>query len=311
MAALWLASASTNAWAILGQTRLDLLKLEDQLRFRMERDDSFKKRLVPMLVAPPRSTWTESRDDFPESAMNSLRSVFGGTDALVVCPDCDTNRLIQRNDGKTVINNGELSLADLIELRKHPAYAEAKSVAVVKETPSGVWLRVIDLNDGAVLFASLADSSETLDGSRPYMNSSREMERRKMGESLSYVFLNMGIYPTPSFQAEWLEQWGPRNNHLSGIAISLLNPIFAIGGVYHYMLPSFRRANVGLGVFYPMQNMFSAGDAPNDAIGGFVLQGMLQYGVTGTFGVFAGATSEGDVSIGVNFFNPILMPFLM
>jgi len=217
------------------QTSRDLAKLEDTLRFHFNRETDLKKAVVPMLVSTPQHCWVESRDDFAAAAVDVLMSVFNKTQDLIQCPDCDTFRLHVTDNMQVRINNGELALAEMATLRQNSRYANAKSLSSIKETPSGVQIRITSLTDGSILFAALVDSSQDLDDVKPWHNFSAELERRRRGESLYYVFINFGMYPNVLFQVEWLEQWGKYNQHISGLAWSFVNPIAAIGISYHYL----------------------------------------------------------------------------
>lgn len=300
------------AWALFGQTQRDLAVLEDALRYRFESEPALKERVIPMLLAPPKNVWQESRTDFPAAALNVLKAVFPEPNSVIVCPDCDTHRLHVTDHNAISINNGELALGDLSRMRQDPRFKGARSFATVKETPAGVEMRIINLDDGGVLFFALADSAASLDGVKPYLHLSRELERRRYGESLAYIWFNMGLYPKGTFQLEYLEQWGKYNQHLSGVVLSLFNPTFALGAVYHYMLPSMRKLNFQLALFYPLQNALGSAVGDNQSVvDKFVLQGGVHYAFSSTFGVFALGNSDSTLSLGISLFNPLLVPFML
>jgi len=307
-----LASCSENALGLLGQTRSDLAILEDTLRARLEDDVGFKKAMFPMLLAPPLHYWAESKADFGPSVAKVLTDVGAEVDVVIACTDCDTWRLNVATNNQLQINNGELSLSELSFLRKMPKYGEARSVAFVRETPSGVEMKLISIEDGRILFYNLADSSRTLDNETPYLNYARERDRRLNEEALSYVFINMGLWPQGLFQIEFVEQWGDRNQHISGVGLSLFNPMFSLGAVYHYMFPNIKRMHVSGALYYPLQNALAdaAGNSENPA-NSFVGQVMIQYAIANSYAVFASASSEGTLSLGFNFYNPLFLPFLL
>ncbi len=304
----------SRAFAVLAQTGKDLAVLEDSFRHRMETEPGLKNKIVPMLLAPPKNVWVESRDDFGSSALAVIKNVIPDAGTVIICPDCDTHRLHIQQNQSVSISNGELALGDIARLRQDPRFRAAKSVATVRETPSGVEMRVIGLDDGALLFFALADSSERLSDTKPYLHLSRELERRKFGESLAYIFLNLGAYPTGTFQLEYLEQWGSLNQHLSGVVLSLFSPTFALGATYKYMMPTLRKLNFNGTLFYPLQNAFGAGpigEDDDDLTKKFVLQIGAQYAFSTTFGIFAIGNTDNTLSLGISLFNPLLMPFML
>jgi hypothetical protein len=304
--------AARPAWALLGQTASDLAVMEDELRHALEQQPGLKERMLPTLLAPPAHHWVESRVDFGAAATKILTGVFNGPSDVIACPDCDTWRLHVEEGQQLLIVNGEPSLAELGRIRQDPRYDRAKSLTLVKETPSGVELSIVDLTDGRVLAHVLADASAKLTDVRPYLHYAEERERRLAGESLSYVFLNLGLYPKGLVQAEFVEQWGDRNQHISGVGLSLLNPNFALGGVYHYLFHNPRKLHASVAVYYPLtnalQSAFKSTQSPTTA---FVAQGMIQYAIGNSYAVFASVSTEGNLSIGFNFYNPLILPFLL
>jgi hypothetical protein len=299
------------AFALMTQTQRDLAVLEDNLKFHLETESGLRTRLLPMLVASPKHLWVESRDDFSPASIDVLKRVFREPDALVLCTDCDTYRLHVRDNNTLAVINGELSLADLARLRQDPRFKGAKSLATISETAAGVEMRVTSLDDGAILYFALADSTQTLDDARPYMHLSQELERRKFGESLAYIFVNLGLYPDPQVQFEYLEQWGRYNQHISGIALSLLSPNVAVGPIYHYLLPSMRKLNISGAILFPLQNLFRDDSETQDVTNTIVAQFAVAYAFSSTFGMYVGATSEANFTIGFNLFNPLLVPFML
>ena len=303
---------SERVFALFGQTASDLAMLEDALEQRVSKDAGFSAKILPMLVATPVHHWVESRNDFAAEAFKALGKVFNKPSDLINCPDCDSWRLHVREGAGLLINNGELSLGELDRLRKEKRYGQAKSLAMIAETPAGVDLRIIDLSDGRILFQKLADSTERLSDIQPYLHFQEERERRERGESLFYVFVNLGFYPNALLQTEFLEQWGDRNQYITGLGLSLVNPNFSLGLVTHYMIPKMRQLHVGAGLYMPLQNALQiTARSTKDASSLAVAQAMLEYTFGASFGVFASVSTQGQFSLGVNLYNPLLMPFLL
>ena len=299
------------AWALLPQTQADLLVVSDRLQFEVSsKTGSFSKTegITPMLVATPQAYWQESLTDFAPSMMQVLARIFPEPGQLIPCAECLQNRVYISSDHRTVVQSGELSLVDLARLRDRPGFAQAKSVLISRETPSGIELRLISIDDGRLLYAGLSDSTVTLEGARPPLRLAREIERRKRGEGLSYFHFDMGLYPQGLLQMKWLEQWGSRNQHLSGFSLSAYNPTGALGLTYLYMLPSSRRTTVGLTGFYGLSGVFSSSNS--DLASNIVVQASVNFAVSGSYGLFIATDTKGTISAGFSFQNPVFLPFL-
>ena len=297
-----------RAFALLPQTHSDLAVLLDTLKNRLDSDEWLRRNALPTLLATPLHYWKESSGDFEASALNTLKMAFKEPTDIIQCVECDAWRLNIKDNQSLVINNGELSLAELGAIKQNPRYGKAKSLTTIMETPAGVEIRIISLLDGRILLHALANGNESLDNVRPYGNYAAEKERRLRGESLAYVFFNLGLWPQGRFQTEFLEQWGDRNQHISGLGLSLYNPTFALGFVYHYMFPRTRRLHVSGSIYYPLQNMVSSQEKAVDQV---VALAMLQYSFANSYGVFGSVDTKGMVSLGFNFYNPLFLPFVL
>lgn len=303
---------SHSSYGLFKETNRDLELMQDILETKVINNPNIKDRVTPLLLAVPRHYWLESRDDFAQKAIASLQKVFKNTDDLVLCNECDSSRYYSLPGQKSFVSQGELSLGELQQLRQDPRYQNAASFLRIHETPSGVSILLTSLDDGKILLAAMADGSKTLDDVKPWRPFTQELERRRRGEDLSYVFINLGLFPKPAVQLEWVEQWGNFNQHISGFGVSLIGPVMSIGGVYHYILPV-RKFNVGAAMYYPLTSL--AQGLGNDTLknnlpGGFVAQISGHYVIGNTFGLYTALTSQGSLTLGLNFFNPLLMPFL-
>lgn len=310
-----------EAWALLPQTANDLERLKDFLRDRLIQDTIVQERSLPMLLAVPLHHWEESREDFSEAVLRSLEEVMQEVSEqqekirakVIVCGDCDLHRIHVTPQGSTVVNNGPLSLSELSELKKQsPAYQEAKSIAFVKETPAGVSMKVMSLSTGELLFFALADSTQRLSHIQPSLNYAREYDRRKRGEAILHGRLNMGFYPSGTFQLEFLEQWGDLNQHITGLGISFINPTMALGINYKF-LPEFtgRSVDFGASIYMSMTDLLST--SSKGITNAISLQTIATYTIGSHYGVFGAITlgSSSAFSVGLSFYNPIFLPFIL
>lgn len=301
--------------ALLPQTRADLDVLRDRLQYEFfDRDKAINpgaESLLPILVAPPQAYWQESQSDFGSAVMESLREVFKAPGSLVNCAECYQSRVYVANDGRSIIQNGPLSLSDLARLRSHPAYRQAKSILTIRETPEGVSVQVLSLDDARILYSGLADARQTLNDAEPPLRLAREFERRQRGEALGYINVDLGLLMDGKFQFKFLEQWGDRNQHLSGLALSLYNPNLSLGGTYLYMLPAQRRLTLGLSAYYSLAALLQANSEANRLTSNLVGEVSVNYALSGSYGIFISASSEGKLAAGFSLLNPVLFPFLL
>ena len=174
-------------------------------------------------------------------------------------------------------------------------------------------LEITRIDDGVILFYNLADSTKDLDDVKPWFNYQREYERRKREESLSFVRMNLGLYPNPSWGFEFLEQWGERNQHISGAGLSFLGPTFALGLTYHFLSPSIKKLDLGVGLYMPLQNLANTDQSAGEAITTLAGQVNATYLFSSTIGVYSVAYfgQENGFSIGFSFYNPVWFPFLL
>lgn len=298
-----------NAWGLFPQTVQDLQVAEDRLRYEFGELSDRKTAVTPVLVATPLAHWQESQSDFAPAMTDVLQRTFREPGALIPCAECLQNRVYISNDNRTVIQNGELSLTDLARLRERPGFSQARTVFLSRETPSGIAMKLISIDDGRLLYSGLADATMSLDEAKRPMGLARELERRKRGEALSYVMFDLGIYPKGLVQFKWLEQWGSRNQHLSGVAVGLLNPTGSLGFSYHYMLPARRQITAGLTGYYMLTSLFSGGEAKEGET--IVVQGMLHAAISGSYGFFVSVDSQNTFTVGISLLNPVLFPFLL
>ena len=298
---------TSAALAMLEQTNSDLILLEDAIQNKLTNDEAFAASVAPMLVATPRHLWTESQSDFAPAVWAIFKKSWPGPGDLIQCYDCNMQRLHVAKQHTISLDSGDLSTADLLALTTDPRYQGVKSVVFTTETASGVELKILRISDGAILFHYLADGRISLNQARPPLGLIKELDRRERGESLAYIFIDMGFLPAGLFHVSFLEQWGSLNQHITGVTLSLVNPTLALGLTYRYMLPFNRRITVSGQLFFPLQAALSdarVSDSLSFSVG-------LQAAISSTFGVFINAGSKGGASLGISLYNPVFFPFML
>ena len=140
------------------------------------------------------------------------------------------------------LQSGPVSLEEVVRLDeqtrgKAPA---ARSAIWVEEHRSGVAVRIVHLGTGKVLYAQNLDPLLTeLARSQKVYTMSEELERRARGDSLTQAFVDFALYPGQHLSTDWTEQWGKTNANLSGVTISLFDPILGIGACHYRRLEFF------------------------------------------------------------------------
>lgn len=302
---------SCGAFALSESTQADLAVMEDALRFAVDKNPKAIDEWFPCLVAPPQPYWQKSQSDFAGAVWQILKNSFPQNQKdLLSCPECSESRSFVGHDGRLSIQQGELTAVDLHHLRAQPNYQRARALLTTKETATGIELRITSLSHGEVLFYKLADHRQSLEQAVQPLRLAKELERRESGKALSYVFIDWGWTPKMMFQVEFLEQWGARNQNLSGLVLSFLEPTGAIGGTYRYLLPYNRRLNLSASVFVTLESLTKS-SSNKQSPWAMVSQGMAQYAFSGNYAVFGSINSKGAVSVGITFLNPVLFPFLL
>ena len=57
------------------------------------------------------------------------------------------------------------------------------------------------------------------------------------GEGITHAFVDIGLYPGQHISGDWVEQWGQNNRQLSGLSVSLFDPVLGIGAAHYWVLP--------------------------------------------------------------------------
>lgn len=306
---LGLIGGCPQGFALLPQTGRDFDQLRDILREHLEADSDLKARVTPTLLATPVHHWYESRQDFASQATAMIKSILKEPNDVILCGDCNLWRLNIATGERLHMQNGELALGELTILKSQQKYGQAKSLTVIRETPSGIELKVVELDDGRILLSALADGNSDLDTQKPWLRYTKERSRRLRGEGLTYGMVNLGVYPKPLVQFEFIEQWGAQNQHLSGVGISLINPVAALGAVYHYLWHSNKKIHFSGALYLPLAETLVP-DQDQGPVGRFVLQGMAQYNFSKSHAFGLSISTQGVVSLGIVFQDILLLPII-
>jgi hypothetical protein len=227
-------------------TRESLLRLEETLGMRFEDGGLSRKELTPAIVVSLDPAFEQSRTWYPTAALATLARVFG-SGGLRACEACMAPRLYVEEGRVEQVSTG-VGAAEIVRLDENGrgGAAAARTAVWLDETPQGVSLRIIELGTSRIVLAenfdpSLAEAART----RGNFTMARELDRRTRGESLTHTFVDVAMYPGQHLSLDWLEQWGYTNANLSGLSISLFDPVLGIGAAYYRVVPNALNITVG------------------------------------------------------------------
>ena len=220
------------------------------------------------------------------------------------------------DSGQMTLQTGPIGLDEVARLDDlYRGDAEPARAAIwVDEFRGGVSVRFVDLATGGVIFAQNVDPSliEVKNTGRMY-SLSEEMERRARGDSLTQAFVDIAVYPGQHVSFDWTDQWGPTNHNLSGVTLSLFDPVVGIGAV-HYRCIDVLDATVGgkLILSLPTALVRAVDDSGTDVIDPIVtLVGVVRvpFGRS-NYGALLSASTNGQIGLGISLMNISLVPVL-
>lgn len=312
------ALAAMPALAQRETTRGALARLEELLPRRLNDGVLAVKDVTPALVVSTQPAFEQTRAWYPSAAIGALARVFG-PGSLRACEACMAQRLTVE-DGRLEQLATSLSVPDLVRLDEVTRGTSARAVSAIwlDETREGVALRVVDLRNGRILLAENVDPSlATIVESRRTVTLAQELERRARGDSLTHLFVDLGLLPQQHISIDWLEQWGPDNCNLSGFSVSAVDPVLGIGVSYFRVIPPALNLLVGAKFFLSLPNAIVAavdpsGRTPN-LLGDGTFTGAVQLRLPlfrTNYALFATLSTNGRVAFGISLLNFSLLPVL-
>lgn len=309
--------SSVSAMAQREATRGALARVEEALPRRLNDGVLSLKDMTPALIVSTQPAFEQTRAWFPAAAVTALSRVFG-PGALRACEACMAQRLTVE-DGRLEQYATSLSVQDLVRLDEATRGSTARAVSAIwiDETMEGVAVRIVDLRNGRILLAENIDQNlVSIVTSKTTVTLAQEIERRSRGDSITHLFVDLGLLPQQHISLDWLEQWGPDNANLSGFTISIIDPLIGLGVSYFRVIPPAFNLMVGakflLSVPNAVINSFNP-DNPQAFLGDSLFTGvfMLRLPLFKTnYALLASISTNGRVAIGISLLNFSLLPFL-
>jgi hypothetical protein len=305
----------TVAFAQRDTTSEALSRMEETLTLRSEADGLWLKAMTPAIVVSAAPAFEETKAWYPTAALQSLARVFGAS-SLRACEACMAPRLFAERGRLEEVTNS-LGAAEIIRLDEsgRGTAAPAKVAIWLDETVEGVSLRIIELRNSRIVLAENFDPGLTENArTRTNVAMARELERRARGDSITHALFDVTIYPGQHISMDWVEQWGDTNANLSGVSLSLYDPVLGVGGAYYRVVPSALNISVGGKILMSVPTALVSGIAHQRTevidpllTGVFVVRlpiGRSNYGMNFT------ASTNGNVGFGFSLLNTSLLPFL-
>jgi len=311
LALFWLVAPTAQADSTTTREALD--RLEEILQLRMDEGRLKAEDVMPTVLVSAQPRYEASASWFATGAIEALQSAFGNS-GLRLCEACMVPRAYV-GDGALTWQTGPASLdeiARLDEQARGDAQA-ARTATWIDEQPGGVSARIVDLRTGRVVFAQNVDPAlvEHRRTQRVYTQS-EELERRARGESVTQAFVDIALIPGQHVSLDWTEQWGPTNRNLSGITLSMVDPVAGIGAV-HYRVLDVANTLVGgkavISLPTAAVRSFDQGDDVIDPLLTIVGVVRVPFGRSNYGGVLS-LSSNGVMGIGLSLMNVSVLPVI-
>jgi hypothetical protein len=305
--------------AALGQrdtTREALTRLEESVSLEIEEGRLNVKDLAPAIVVSVQPSFEESKAWYPTAALSTLVHLFGAA-GLRSCEACMAPRLWVE-EGRVEQSSAGLGAAEIARLDESSrgTSAPARSAIWLDETVEGVSLRIIDLRNSRIVLAENYDRVLAEEGRTTYnMRLAEELSRRSRGDSLAHTFFDIIVYPGQHFSFDVADQWGETNANLFGVSASLYDPVIGVGAAYYRVFPNAYNLTVGGKVLMSVptaivRNISSSGDTQVfDRLLTAVLIARMPIGRT-NYAVTFGASTNGQIGLGLSLLNFSVLPFL-
>lgn len=295
-------------------TRDALDRLEEILELRVDDGQLAPSEVVPAILVSVEPRYEESEAWFAARSLEVLTHAFGNGN-LRLCEACMAPRAFV-GDGQLVYQAGPIGLDEVVRLddQARGDAQPAKTAIWLDEHRGGVAIRIVDLRTARVLFAQNVDPSlvENRNSQRLY-TLSEELERRARGDSITQAFVDLAVYPRQHISLDWTDQWGPTNANLSGITLSLIDPVAGVGAV-HYRRLELLNILVGAKVIVSMPTALvrlvddSGAEIIDPMLTGVALT-RVPFGRS-NYGAVLSVSTNGVFGVGISLMNISLLPVL-
>ncbi|MBN2801255.1 MAG: hypothetical protein JXX28_19095 [Deltaproteobacteria bacterium] len=315
----WWGLALLSLWPVSAaagpeDTRDALDRLEELLELRIEDGRLSREDLLPAILVSTQARYEASQGWFPTQAIAVLQRGLG-SGSLRLCEACMAPRAYVER-GQLVYDAGPARLDEVVRLDEllRGDSQPARAAIWIDEVRGGVSVRIVDLRNGAVLFAQNVDPTlvELTNTHRVY-SLSEELERRARGDSLTQAFFDVVAYPGQHVSLDWTDQWGRSNENLTGLSVSLFDPVVGVGAC-HYHRVEYADILVGGKALMSVPTAVARAfvDSDVDVIDPIVTGvGVVRVPLgRSNYGAVFSASTNGQVGVGISMMNTTLLPVL-
>ncbi len=294
-------------------TRDALDRLEEVLELRIHDGLLDPADVTPTILVSAEPRYAGSEDWYATRVIELLERRLG-SGKLRLCEACMAPRAWV-SEGALSYQTGPVSLDEVARLdaQSRGESPPARSAIWVDEHRGGVSVRIVDLASARVVFAQNVDPFLVENAnSRRTATMAEELERRARGDSVTQAFVDLALYPGQHLSIDWTEQWGETNNNLSGLTLSVLDPVVGVGAS-HYR--SLRFANILVGgkllASLPTAVARAVGDTGDvlDPLVTGVAVVRVPFGRS-NYGAVATVSTNGQVGFGISLMNISLLPVI-
>jgi hypothetical protein len=289
-------------------------RLEEVLDLRINEGVLAPSDVMPAILVSAEPRYEVSDKWFATRAIEVLTRAFGDS-GLRLCEACMAPRAYVE-DGNLTYQTGPVSLDEIVRLdeqNRGPAQP-AKTAIWLDEHRGGVSIRIVDLRTGRVVFAQNVDPYLVENANSERMGTlTEELERRARGDSLTQAFVDFAVYPGQHISVDITDQWGKTNANMSGITLSVLDPVLGVG-ICHYRRLNFLNVLVGAQgiISLPTAVASSLSQDNVDVIDPIVTAvGVVRvpFGRS-NYGVVATGSTNGQIGVGLSLMNIRLLPVI-
>ena len=305
--------AAGTAHADSDTTRYSLDRLEEILEQRIYDGRLSAQDVLPAILVSAQPRFEGSEDWYATRVIELLEHSFG-EGSLRLCEACMAPRAFVE-DGSLTYQTGPVGLDEVVRLdeQSRGEAQPARSAIWVDEHRGGVAIRVVDLRNGRVLFAQNVDPYlvENANTRRMY-TLSEELERRARGDSITQAFVDLALYPGQHISIDWTEQWGATNANLSGVTLSVIDPVVGLGAS-HYRCVDLVNILVGGKVLVSLPTAIARGVGDTGDVIDPIVTGVAVVRVPfgrSNYGAVLTASTNGQIALGISLMNISLLPVL-
>jgi hypothetical protein len=311
---LGLALGPATARADAATTRESLDRLDELLSARFDDGRLDRAALSPAVLVSAQPRAEADRAWFTTAALSLLQRNLG-EGALRLCEACMAPRAWVE-PGSLRWQAGPISLDEVVALdgQTRGTAAPARAAVWLDEVQGGVSIRVVDLRNGRVVYAENVDPNLVeRANSRRTETLAAELERRARGDGLTQSFVDFALFPGQHLSLDWTDQWGERNDRLSGVTFSLFDPVLGVGAV-HYRSVEVLDSLVGakLVMSVPTAAVRALDGSDNDVIDPLLsLVGVVRvpFGRS-NYGALLTASTNGQIGFGISLMNLRFSPVI-